>query len=591
MNSTHEDKSSALIENIDMPSDEEQDKSLNTSIGKEVDAVLEESEEKRMLSKKEREIVILKRKLQEKEVYGSTTEVRNELKNMSENSDEKIGAIELKLNDVIAFIEEQKKNSIPRKIESLHNKIDKMIRLLSDVTETQKKNSKVLQHLQKAHEAQAQKEQDEIEKLKKTRYSASLPSNLAAVASKDPGCKSPKPEDVKLKSAIFSEKNSKDGATENNSISKSPIKPPLPPDPHEELRWGENMILVGDTFWRSFLRLEDVKNTVDKMEQAVQFRIPAARDNEVIKRLYDSARGKILFALPPKVKIVGISIGATDILEAKPEHIKTLKEGPLNEVKRHNLPSLQYMAQNVKAMIEKLLSMNKFVLLLIPLYGSSRREVFDQWQTVLTEVMSDLPFPSFRILNLQNLMKSTLPQFASSEQMFETWLSDRDKLCLSAYGTRRLFDALKKAMWCSNKKLLENGAYLKNTIPSHIQHRCPRCIRFHAGGADTCKSKNMICNVCGKLGHFTEVHEVQDTGFRAAIIKALGEDIEFSTHTDDMDVDKQPDSNEQALGLDTPANNCNVNYDYTQNALQFEGPLTKKQMLERNSAQALLPWH
>ena len=80
MNSTHEDKSSALIKNIDMPSDEEQDKSLNTSIGKEVEAVLEESEEKRMLSKKEREIVILKRKLQEKEVYGSTTEVRNELK-------------------------------------------------------------------------------------------------------------------------------------------------------------------------------------------------------------------------------------------------------------------------------------------------------------------------------------------------------------------------------------------------------------------------------------------------------------------------------------------------------------------------------
>ena len=80
MNSTHEDKSSALIKNIDMPSEQEQDKSLNTSIGKEVDAVLEESEEKRMLSKKEREIVILKRKLQEKEVYGSTTEVRNELK-------------------------------------------------------------------------------------------------------------------------------------------------------------------------------------------------------------------------------------------------------------------------------------------------------------------------------------------------------------------------------------------------------------------------------------------------------------------------------------------------------------------------------
>ena len=101
---------------------------------------------------------------------------------------------------------------------------------------------------------------------------------------------------------------------------------------------------------------------------------------------------------------VGISIGATDILEAKPEHIKTLKEGPLNEVKRHNFSTLKYMANQVKAMAEKLLSMNKFVLLLIPLYGSKKREVFDQWQTVLTETMADLPFPSFRILNLQNLM-------------------------------------------------------------------------------------------------------------------------------------------------------------------------------------------
>ena len=62
-------------------------------------------------------------------------------------------------------IEGQKKSSISTKIESLHNKVDKMIRLLSDVTETQKKNSKVLMQLQKANEAQAQKELDEIEKV------------------------------------------------------------------------------------------------------------------------------------------------------------------------------------------------------------------------------------------------------------------------------------------------------------------------------------------------------------------------------------------------------------------------------------------
>jgi exopolyphosphatase/pppGpp-phosphohydrolase len=91
-------------------------------------------------------------------------------------------------------------------------------------------------------------------------------------------------------------------------------------------------------------------------------------------------------------------------LEAKSEHIKTLKEGPLAEVKRHNLPTLQYMAKSVKEMIKKLLAMDKLVLLLIPLYGSQRREVFDQWQAVLKETMEDLPFPSFRMLNLQSLM-------------------------------------------------------------------------------------------------------------------------------------------------------------------------------------------
>ena len=51
-------------------------------------------------------------------------------------------------------------------------------------------------------------------------------------------------------------------------------------------------------------RLDDVKNVVDKMEKAVRFRINAGRDNEVIKRLYDTNREKLLFALPPKVKTV-----------------------------------------------------------------------------------------------------------------------------------------------------------------------------------------------------------------------------------------------------------------------------------------------
>ena len=50
-------------------------------------------------------------------------------------------------------------------VESLHNKVDKVVRLLSDVVENQKKNAKIIHQLQKANEAQAQKEQEEIEKV------------------------------------------------------------------------------------------------------------------------------------------------------------------------------------------------------------------------------------------------------------------------------------------------------------------------------------------------------------------------------------------------------------------------------------------
>ena len=78
-------------------------------------------------------------------------------------------------------------------------------------------------------------------------------NKILFIFSKDSGS-SLKPEDVKLKSAIFSEKTSNDEQPEGIGAGSSPVKPPSPSDPLEELRWGENMVLVGDTFWRSFHR-------------------------------------------------------------------------------------------------------------------------------------------------------------------------------------------------------------------------------------------------------------------------------------------------------------------------------------------------
>merc|ERR1712098_733121 len=106
-----------------------------------------------VMDRQQREIVNLKRKLQEKDVYGSASNEVQENRKISNNSDVKLAALDSKLSEIAAFMEDQKKNSLSIKIESLHNKVDKMIRLLSDVTETQKKNSKALQQLQKANEA------------------------------------------------------------------------------------------------------------------------------------------------------------------------------------------------------------------------------------------------------------------------------------------------------------------------------------------------------------------------------------------------------------------------------------------------------
>ena len=85
---------------------------------------------------------------------------------VSNDSDEKLEAMNIKINKMLGIMEEQRKKlNSTYSIESLHSKVDKVVRLLSDVTEIQKKNSRVLQHHQKNNEAQALKEHEEIEKV------------------------------------------------------------------------------------------------------------------------------------------------------------------------------------------------------------------------------------------------------------------------------------------------------------------------------------------------------------------------------------------------------------------------------------------
>ena len=73
--------------------------------------------------------------------------------------------MESKINKVVGLMEEQRKKST-HSAETINNKVDKLIRLLSDVAENQKKNAKLINQLQRANEVQAQKEQDDLEKVR-----------------------------------------------------------------------------------------------------------------------------------------------------------------------------------------------------------------------------------------------------------------------------------------------------------------------------------------------------------------------------------------------------------------------------------------
>lgn len=98
------------------------------------------------------------------------------------------------------------------------------------------------------------------------------------------------------------------------------------------------------------------------------------------------------------------------------------------------------------------------------------------------------------------------------------------------------------------------------------------------------------------MGHFVEVHEVHDPAFRQRIIETLGEDIFSQSYSSD---DKSNSSNSGISGniIQKPSISFVEHQSkppgYTQKVPhgQIQGPLTEKEMLEMNSAQAVLPWN
>merc|ERR1719481_1480113 len=91
---------------------------------------------------------------------------------------------------------------------------------------------------------------------------------------------------------------------ENDKITENILKPP---SACARTPWGANLVLIGDFLWRSFICWDKYKMIVDQMKQEINFHINIKRDNEIIKRLYDISRDKLLFAIPPDVNTIAIS--------------------------------------------------------------------------------------------------------------------------------------------------------------------------------------------------------------------------------------------------------------------------------------------
>ena len=85
-----------------------------------------------------------------------------------------------------------------------------------------------------------------------------------------------------------------------------------------------------------------------------------------------------------------------------------------------------------------------------------------------------------------------MPQFKDAQEMLDNWMTDQVKLSLSDFGTRKLFDALKRCMWAKTRKSLSNLQFLKETGPQPPSNECLRCTKQHPGGPDTCRSKDRV---------------------------------------------------------------------------------------------------
>jgi len=429
----------------------------------------------------------------------------------------------------------------------LHNKIDKSIRLLAETSENQKKMNKVLQDLIKYTGLMNQdKETVEVEEKKKKKKDKERDRSRGRKRSR----------------SRSTEKRRRSRSGSGDRVKMPAVMPPSSIDHEfEEMKWGLNMTLIGDGHWKSLMMVDDIKNIVDRMTKKVNFKV-MCNDSENLASMYEEERDTLMVALPKSCYKVGISIGSYELGDPS---LLTLKDGPLDEVRRRNEPKLNQKARILKEMVLNLIRQNKQVIVMIPPHGEARMELFQHWEDILLQKLRDIRFPSIKILNMNQIMLGTMGEFTNEQEYFDMWLRPMPKprRMLSPYGTRRMFYALRQTVTSKNPAqagmkdwptpqshpppptAVTMSQQLPTPTPAHAppthqgrmmsnqapiaQQRidefpCARCTRI-GHSSDDCKSKDKCCRICNHVGHFVEVHDVTDQRFRQVIVKTLGIDL------------------------------------------------------------------
>merc|ERR1719445_44019 len=337
---------------------------------------------------------------------------------------------------VVGSGDERGKETVSSTVGLLHNKVDKMVRLMVETSENQKKMNKVLQDLLKV---------------------GLVKTEVVGGANEEVDGEKRKRRKEREKSRERGESRDKRSRSPDSSL--EPVVSSLPHQidhEFEEMKWGLNMALIGDGHWKSFNIVDDIHNIVTRMEKKVNLRV-MGKEGETLSRMYDEQRECLISALPTRCYKVGISVGTYDL---KDNSLITLKEASMEEVRRRNEPKLVAKAQLLRDLVIRLNNQNKSVVVMIPPHGEERLELHHHWEEIVLSTLKDIKFPKIRILNMGQVMRSTMSEFRNNDDYLDMWLagSPKPRRYLSQYGTRRMFYALRQTVTAKTAQAAGMGA-------------------------------------------------------------------------------------------------------------------------------------